>query len=409
VPSTVRTRPSLAATLAAAVLAVVLVVPAMAADEVVNRVVLRVNDRIATLYDYQQRVADLTEQIARADLPLAQRRQRISEVPEQVYNELLQELLLLSRADQAGIVYTDDEVDAQLKRIRDGYGISTDEEFRQALASQGLDERSFREQVVTGMRIQELLGREVRSKLDVGEDLARAYYRDHPEVFMAPQRLRLRELVVLDDSSLSAEQRAELARSIRDELAGGRAAEELVEEYADQGSVSNLIDLGWVAGGDLAPEIQQAVWDLQPNQVSEPIPGRGGLHIVQVLEREDEALKPFADVSEEAERRATGIAFNEKLGDYLQKLERQSYVDLSPPPEAADFRRVVPDAIPVPPAATEGAGADDVAVDATPDAPVPEAPVPEAAPGTAPSTAPSTASAPPAGELPPPPDSTGGP
>ncbi len=333
--------PAIAAALLTAVLAA-----AAPAQELVNRVVIRVNDRIATLHDYQERVAERVEQISLTDRPLADRRGAIAEAPEQVYNEMLQELLLLSRADQAGIVYTEDEIDAQVVRIRESYGIESDEQFSQALASQRLDERGFREQVVTGMRIQDLLGREVRSQLDVGEELARAFYRDHPEVFMAPQRLRLRELVVLDDSALAADERLALAQSLRDDLAAGDGVVEARLGSLEAGTVSSLIDLGWVTGGDLAPEIQAAVWELQPGAVSAPTEGRGGLHVVQVLEREEERLRPFAEVAEEAENRAGGIAFNEAMREYMQKLERQSYVDLAPPPEAADFRSTTPEALP---------------------------------------------------------------
>lgn len=332
-----------AAALAAAVLLAAAPAPA---QEMVNRVVIRVNDRIATLYDYQQRVAERIDAISRSERPLAERREAIALTPEQVYSEMLQELLLLSRADQAGIVYAEDEIDAQVERIRESYGIESEAEFRQALASQNLGEREFREQVLTGMRIQELLGREVRSQLDVGEELARAFYRDNPEAFMAPQRMRLREVVVLDESPLTTEERLALARSLREELAAGRAVEELVEPHREAGTVSGVADLGWVAGGDLAPEIQAAVWELGPNEVSEPIEGRGGIHVVQVVEREEEGLRGFADVAEEAERRASNVAFAEAMQDYMQKLERQSYVDLTPPPEAEGFRTTTPGELP---------------------------------------------------------------
>jgi peptidyl-prolyl cis-trans isomerase SurA len=343
---------------AAALAACLLLAAAPApAQELINRVVIRVNDRIATLHDYQQRVAERIDAISRSERPLAERREAIARTPEQVYSEMLQELLLLSRADQAGIVYAEDEIDAQVGRIRESYGIDSEAEFREALASQNLGEREFREQVLTGMRIQELLGREVRSQLDVGEELARAYYRDNPEAFMAPQRMHLREVVVLDESPLTTEERLALARSIREEIAAGRAVEELVEQYREAGTVSGVADLGWVAGGDLAPEIQAAVWDLGPNEVSEPIEGRGGLHVVQVVEREEEGLRGFADVAEEAERRATNVAFAEAMQDYLQKLERQSYVDLAPPPEAADFRTTAPGSLPALPDPTEAAQA----------------------------------------------------
>ena len=321
------------------------------AEEVLNRVVIRVNDRIATLYDYQQRVEDLTNQISNSELPLGERRQRIAQVPEQVFQELFQEMLLLSRADQAGIVFTEAELDEQTARLRESYGIQSDEEFRQALEIQGLTERGFREQMDSGMRIQELLRREVRGQLDVGEELAREYYRDHPEDFTTPQRMNLRDVVVLEDSGLSAEERRQRAEEIRQRRLAGEELESLVED----GVTSGVIDLGWVNARELADELEAVVWDLQLGDVSQPVEGRGGLHVLEVVDRQEEGLRPFNEVADEAENRAGSIAFQDAMETYVEDLERESYVVLEPPAAAEGFRRLGTEAMPVPPAVATSA------------------------------------------------------
>jgi|GEM_PF-676838 len=323
------------------------------AEEVLNRVVIRVNDRISTLHDYEQRVADLTSQISNSELPLSERRQRIAQVPEQVFQELFQELLLLSRADQAGIVFTEAELDEQTARLRESYGINSEDEFRQALEIQGLDERSFREQMESGMRIQELLRREVRGELDVGEDLAREYYRDNPEEFITPQRLNLRDVVVLEDSGLDAEARRQRAEEIRQRRLAGEELDDLVED----GVTSGVIDLGWVNARELADELEAVVWDLQPGEVSQPVEGRGGLHVLEVVERQEEGLRPFNDVADDAENRAGAIAFQDAMETYVEDLERESYVVLEPPAAAEGFRRLGTEAMPVPPAMAPRAAA----------------------------------------------------
>lgn len=377
---------------AVAVLILCLALP-LGAEELLNRVVLRVNDRIATLHDYRERLESLQADLSRAEnVPLAVRRQRIAELPEQVYANLLQELLFLSRADQLGIVFTEEEVDQQVQRVRQRYGMESDEEFRQAMAQSGMSEREFREQIRTSMRINELLAREVRQQIDVDEELARIYYRDHPEQFMTPQRMRLRELVVLDDSGLSEEQRLEVARSIRAELLEGRALDEVAdavaEELGDDGATSDVIDVGWVTAGDLAEELQQAVWDLQPEEVSEPVASRGGLHVVQVAERQDEGLLPFNDVADQALQRAGEEIYQEKMQEYMAELERQSYVVFDPPPGAEDFRSATgqpPAELAAAPPDDEGAAAEPSeaeAEDLVPDVGATDAPVDEdAGPG----------------------------
>jgi parvulin-like peptidyl-prolyl isomerase len=305
-----------------------------------NRVVIQVNDRIATLYDYQGRLEDFRRELAANDrLSLAERRERMQEVPNIVFSSLLDELLLLSRADQLGIVFTEEEVDAQLAQVRERYGFEDDAAFEAALAQSGTNLREFGEQMRYQMRMNEVMAREVRSKIDIGEEIARLYYRDNPEAFMTPQRMRLRELVVLESSQLTEAERRQLAESIRQEIAAGRSLDELVAEHQEAGNTSGVIELGWVAGGDLADELESAVWGLPVDGVSAPVASRGGLHVLQVVEREEEGLQPFNDVAEQAQLQAVNEAMGEGAQSYLIELEDQSYVRIEPPPEAAGFRR----------------------------------------------------------------------
>lgn len=342
---------------------------ASASAQNLNRVVIQVNDRIATLYDYQQRVEDFRRELAGNDrLTLAERRQRMNEVPNAVFSSLLDELLLLSRADQIGVVFTEEEVDAQLAQVRQRYGFEDDAAFEAALAQTGTNLRLFRDQMRNQMRINEVMAREVRNRIDVGEELARVFYRDHPEAFTSPQRMQLRELVVLESSDLTDAERRQLAESIRQEIAAGRALEELVAEHGEAGHTSGVIELGWVGGGDLADELESAVWELPAGGVSEPVESRGGLHVLQVVERQDEGLRPFNEVAELAEQRAANEAFAERAQSYLVELEDQSYVRLEPPPEAAGFRRSqgrLPDE-PELPTATASDGEGDAAAEGEP-------------------------------------------
>ena len=83
----------------ASLMLLLILAPALHA-EVLNRVVLRVNDRIATLYDYQQRRADMVREVLRREQDPEERQRLISQAGEAVFADMFRELLLESRADQ---------------------------------------------------------------------------------------------------------------------------------------------------------------------------------------------------------------------------------------------------------------------------------------------------------------------
>jgi len=374
---TPRLRPAAALAALAAVLWAAAAPPAEAA--VVNRIVLRVNDRIATLLDYEERKQRLLEDMVRADLPLDRRRELAAQLPERVFQDLYQELLLLSRADQLGVAFTDQEIENQLARVRESYDFASEEEFNQALAQGGMTPNDFREQTVVQMRINDVVTREVRSELAVGEELARRWYNEHPEQFQRPQRMRLRELVVLgeneDDSPLDASARRALAHQLRREIAAGRDLADVAAEHASNPAVNGPIDHGWVGPGDLAAPLEAAAWGLDAGQVTEPVESRGSLHLVEVLERQAAGLRPFNEVAQEAEGRARQEVFAEAMTAFLDRLEDQSYIVAQPPPEAADFRRLGGSATTLEadaPASTEPAEEAEADAEAEPLTPAPE-------------------------------------
>lgn len=351
-------RRSLAAALAAAV-AVALALPAGA--EVVTRLVMRINDQVVTLGDYEKRKADLERAVLdRDDLTLQQRRDLLAEAGERIFRQMYEELLLLSRAEQLGLTVTEQEIDDQIGRIREQMGLETDEDFANALASSGMDLAELREQTRRNLLSQMVLGREVYAKIDIDEQILRRYYRDHPEEFQVPERRRLREVVVLEEATPDAGERRRMATEVREQVLTGRVLEELAAERSATGVTSDLIDIGWVSAGDLAPELEEAVWGLDLGALSEPIEARGGTHLVEVLESEPASVRPFSEVADairalHRQRRAA-----EETEEYVARLEQQAFIRLDPPPEAEGFRSLAaePPAGPeltVPEAAHDGA------------------------------------------------------
>ena len=71
------------------------------------------------------------------------------------------------------------------------------------------------------------------------------------------------------------------------------------------------------------------------------MPARGGLHLVQVVEREEAKIQEFPAVAEQIEQQEMARRFQGEIGEYLAELERNSHVVIKPPPEAASFRTVL--------------------------------------------------------------------
>ena len=317
--------------------------PGILRAEVSNRIVLRINDQIATLRDYSLRRQEATRDVSgRTDLDPEEKARVLQQVPKMVFRDMYQELLLESRAQQAGVEISRSQIDGAIATMKGNFGIKTDEDFRIALAQSGMTEAQLRSSLEKQLRIRELMSREVQTRIKLEEEDLRRYYRKNIEQFRQPEQVHLREVVVLDEGGLpTAEERTRTAAEIRQSVAGGKSLADAVAELQPKGITSNVIDLGWMTKGDLDAGLELAAWELAPGALSEAVAGRGGLHILQAVERRESRLPAFAEVAEQIQSREQERVYTEEFSKYLSELEKKSLIVAEPPQEAADFRALL--------------------------------------------------------------------
>ena len=105
----------------------------------------------------------------------------------------------------------------------------------------------------------------------------------------------------------------------------------LARENSDDGSAKDGGDLGWTNPGMFVPEFEQAMNSLAPNQMSEPLVSRFGVHLIQVLERRDTKLS-----SRDQRELARSVIREKKLEDayavWAQEIRGRAYVEFREPP-----------------------------------------------------------------------------
>lgn len=381
--------PALLRAFAPCLLIAALLLPAAARAQtyLVNRIVLRVNDRIATLDDFQSALAERRAAILGAtDLDEERRRELMASAGRRVLAEMYEELLLLSRADQMIVTISDADLEQAIAQTRERMGLQDEEQFRQALAASNIALDGLRNRLRKNLMVQEVVGREVQSRVKLDEDVLREVWRENQEAFAVPEAVHLSDVVVLDEGRPASEVAA-TARAVRTEILGGAPIADVARRFAAEGRTTEVVELGWVERGDLDPALAEAAWALEPGGVSEPVPGRGGLHVLQLVERRAAAVRPFEEVKEAIESRERQLRMGDVYRDYLEEVEGRSYVHVQLPPEAEGFRGLAEDA-------PEEASVDDApALDDVPPAP-PVEEEPPAAPVTPPLEDPDGAASP---------------
>ena len=103
-------------------------------------------------------------------------------------------------------------------------------------------------------------------------------------------------------------------------------------ENSEDGSAKEGGDLGWVSPGMFVPEFEKVMNGLAPNQISDPLVSRFGVHIIQVLERRETQLSQ-RDQREIARNVLREKKQSEAYALWAQDVRGRAYVEYREPPQ----------------------------------------------------------------------------
>ncbi len=267
------------------------------APEVREEILVVVNGHVITRRVYQQAVEQETASLYRQFSGKALD-EKLKVAREKTLQGLIDNFIIQDKADDLGIKLHEEDIRAFVEDIKKQNNFATDADFERALkGSLGYGLQVYMARTRSDMQKQEVLRREVYSKIAIEDQELRAYYEDHREDYRQTPRFRIRELVLAKGVSPEeqAATRATVAK-IQEGLKKGTPFEDLVKEFSVSTSRSTGGDLGWLAKGVLHANIESASLALKPAEVSAPLETDKNVYLVQLIESQIDTIKPFAEV-----------------------------------------------------------------------------------------------------------------
>ncbi len=159
---------------------------------------------------------------------------------------------------------TDEEIQAEYDAVAEQFG----DQFSAALASEGLTEQTFKDNIRFN-----LLRQKAQDEVKISDKEIQAYYDQ------GKYELNARHILVETE---------EEAKAIIEELKNGADFAEIAKEKSvDTGSGAEGGELGWFSVGMMVPEFNDAAYALELKTVSEPVKSEFGYHIIEVKEKRE--------------------------------------------------------------------------------------------------------------------------
>ncbi|AZS21278.1 MULTISPECIES: peptidylprolyl isomerase [unclassified Caulobacter] len=258
-----------------------------------------VNDDIISSYDLMQRMRLLMAtsgmQPTQENLPQIEQEALRSLIDERLQ---MQELKRVEKQQKITIISTDKEVEEQIGEIAQANRVSADQ-LKQQLVAQGIGLETWRAQLRAESSWQSWIQGRYGSRLRIGEDQIKAYQRRLADAAAKPQ-YQISE-VFLDAARVGGMEVAQNgAAQLITQMQQGAPFAAVARQFSGSATAANGGEVGWVSQGEMPPEVDAALEQLRPGQLSRPIQVRDGVYIIYLRDKRAGSKTAIVDLKQVA-------------------------------------------------------------------------------------------------------------
>jgi len=251
-------------------------VPEMPNDVAIAAVV---NEQVVTEYDVGQRVRLLLVTTGVPYTPQAAQAARLTAL-----RALVDEILQLQEAAKQSVTVTDQEVEQSFQQVLESNKV-TAEQFNEILARAGVSAETLKRQLRAESAWNRTVLRRYQGRLSVGDEQVQAAIDRIKANAGRPESLVSEIMIAVDNPEQEAQAQA-LTQQLFDQIRAGARFAALARQYSQAPSAANGGDIGWILPGQLAPELDTTLAQMQTNTVSPPIrAATGGWYIIGLRDR----------------------------------------------------------------------------------------------------------------------------
>ena len=300
---------------------------------VAEEIVARVNNDIISLTDYEKAEAalhhDVTEdcQACPADRVDAMYKDK----QKDLLRDLIDQQLLVQRGKDEGISVETDVI-KRLDDVRRQNNLASLDDLEKAVESEGLSWEEYKTQFRNALLTQEVIHREMGSRIVIGHDEVKQYYDAHQKDFVRPETVELAEIFLDTQGKTPQEIEAidQKANDYRNRILKGEEFSEIAKRYSEGSTKDKGGNLGTFERGQLSKQLEDIVFKMDKGQITEVIQTKTGYEILKVLEHFQAGLQPVEKVETEIMNKIYMQKMQPQMREYLAQLREESYVTVKP-------------------------------------------------------------------------------
>ena len=283
-----------------------------------DAIIAIVNSEVITLRDLKDYIHNTYISLVAEGIGEDQLRSIMSDLQVNGINKLIEDKLILSKANELGLEIRDKIVDDRLAEIKKKY--TSDEIFTDALIRNGATISDLRKKILEQFKIKYVIDDQVRSKIFVNPQEVTDFYERNLESYQKKERVNLDSIfITFKNDKDAARAKADEALKLIQE---GKDFTEIAKTYSESPSV------GVMERGQLQPNIEEKIFKLKEGEISSAIEVPNGIYIFKLLKRFPTETAPLKEVKDGIYDLLFKKKFKDRFTKWLDKLKKNAYIEI---------------------------------------------------------------------------------
>ena len=254
------------------------------AEEVItlDTIVAVVNDDVITQLELRDEFRSVVRNLKKKQTKLPP----ASVLGKQVLDRMILERIQLDLANRTGIKVDDTTLSRAINRIAAQNGLSLNE-FREKLASQGIDFRLFQDEIKSQIVLKRLLQRNVVNKVNITEQEIENFLFNVDKQGGLEQAYHIKHILISTPEAASPatiKKAKAKADKVVKTLRSGSDFSSTALAVSDGQNALEGGDLGWRKAGEIPTLFTETISKMKVDDISDPIRSPSGFHIITIVE-----------------------------------------------------------------------------------------------------------------------------
>ncbi len=243
-------------------------------------------------------------------------------IKKDVLVQIIDDTLLLQHAIQQNIIVSNNEVEENFfKTLLD---LNSRYDFAEFMIENNLSENELMNHVKNQLIIKKYVKEYLKKDIDISDEKLLEFYNENVNSFESEDTVRISHILIekYDPDAYHK------IHQMRDEINSPADFFDKVRECSDCLTCCQSGDLGYFIRGELIPELDQVVFNMHVNEISQPILSKYGYHILIVTDRKKHNKTPFKKIRDALKEQLIEIETELKLVKLLRELKEKSKIEI---------------------------------------------------------------------------------